>query len=322
MSQKLILPIDSCAFSAGYKNAAYLRQQGYIHYGVDLYSLTNSFAVRACGNGTVLYTGKDGNATDEKLGNCVVIVYKDVEFNDGRVSDLACRMFHFDSIAVKTGDVVSVDTIIGNYGNTGSSLVLGKKMGKHLHIEFDTDIKYPQYAVGIKSSGNVIKKGTVDSTVNPSSIWFLGDDQYIQGIYTGWYDEADINIPKLNNESTEIPIAFNEDTYDCYYGVPVWLYTDRIDKDRVVRLFDKWWRKVPSDTSLDSGRYATESEMNSCTALTSALIAKYNIEWPDPTDPKGKAGVSSSSKSDTSGNNYEEKYNELINNLKKLIENA
>ena len=36
MAQKLILPINKCRVTAGYKNANYKRDFGYNHYGADL----------------------------------------------------------------------------------------------------------------------------------------------------------------------------------------------------------------------------------------------------------------------------------------------
>ena len=112
-------------------------------------------------------------------------------------------MFHLDSIAVKVGQTVKQGDILGVYGNTGANT-----SGPHLHVEFDTDVKYPQYAVGIKSSGHVIKKGTIDSTVDPAKVWYLGQGQTIRdgwgtyaqpkrGIKLGWLAENDIDLPKI-----------------------------------------------------------------------------------------------------------------------------
>ena len=121
----------------------------------------------------------------------------------GKRTDLACRMFHLDSIAVKVGQTVKQGDILGVYGNTGANT-----SGPHLHVEFDTDVKYPQYAVGIKASGHVIKKGTIDSTVDPAKVWYLGHGQTIRdgwgtyaqpnrGIKLGWLAENDIDLPKI-----------------------------------------------------------------------------------------------------------------------------
>lgn len=199
--QRLVLPIDNCAFSAAYKNQLYLKQMKFPHYGVDLYSLEGNQNVYACGEGEVIAAGMDGKTLYSAMGNAIVIVYKDCWSHEGNLTSLACRMFHFESVAVKAGDKVTKDTVIGKYGNTGGVLVNGKPMGKHLHIEFDRDIKYPAYAYGIRQSGNVIKKGTVDSTVNPSDYWNLDCNQKIRGIYKGWYDDNDINLPVIEKRA-------------------------------------------------------------------------------------------------------------------------
>lgn len=200
MAQKLVLPINKCVFSAGYKNAAYRKQQGYDHYGVDLFS-ENGLTVYACGDGTVIAAGMDGGELNQRLGNCVVIVYRDVQLPSGKLCDLACRMFHFSKLSVKAGDLVTRDTIIGQYGNTGSTTVQGKPMGYHLHIEFDSDTKFPQYAVGISGNGNIIKRGTLDSTINPSTVWHLGKNQSIWGKYEGWFTAGDVSLPELAEAS-------------------------------------------------------------------------------------------------------------------------
>ena len=293
MSQKLILPIDKCAFSAGYKNAAYLKQQGYAHYGVDLYSEVGNTTVKAIGNGKVIAAGLDGATDSNRLGRCCVIVYQDVELHDGMVCGLACRMFHFDSLNVSAGQFVTKGDVIGQYGNTGSTLVNGQRMGKHLHIEFDTDTQYPAYAVGIKTSGNVIKKGTIDSTLDPSTVWYLGKGQTIRGIYDGWYKQEDIDLP-LEEEPVEddstIPIAWDEDTYDTYWGNPVWKVSEKVDGEQIIKLFDKWWRKVPTDSSPNAGEFASESDKN----IAKAYDPAEGVWYEDPNDPKGEASVSES----------------------------
>lgn len=288
MSQRLILPIDKCAFSAGYKNAAYLKQQGYTHYGVDLYSTDGNTAVYSPGAGKVIAAGLDGVTEDDRLGKCCVVVYRDVELPDGRTVDLSCRMFHFDALAVRAGDVVEQGDTIGKYGNTGSTLVNGQRMGKHLHIEFDTDVQYPAYAVGIKSSGKIIKKGNIDSTVDPSSVWYLGAGQAIRGVYDGWYKQEDISLPLeekgADGDSAASPIAWDEEEYESYWGEPVWIVYD----GDVKKLFDRWWRKVPTYDSPEAGRYAREDEVKAAAAYDDD---KLHLWYDDPNDADGKAGI-------------------------------
>lgn len=203
MSKKLILPINDSLITAGYKNQLYKHQFGFAHYGFDLVSASGNRTVWACGEGEVAAAGMDGPSAYTKLGNCIVIVYRDVLLPDGTTTDLACRMFHFDSLSVKAGDKVTRDTILGQYGNTGGTTIGGQRMGYHLHIEFDRDVQWPAYAVGIKSSGKVIQRGTVDSTLSPTDCWWLGDGQSIGSKYDGWQEDRDTQLQ---------PIAAVDDT--------------------------------------------------------------------------------------------------------------
>ena len=190
MSQRLILPMNRCIITAGYKNPLYLKQQGYEHYGLDMYGETGQ-NVTACGDGFVFSCGYD-----ELFGITVIIVYRDVELHDGRIIDLSCRMYHFSKVEVIRGQRVKKGDLIGTAGNTGSATVNGRPMGIHLHTEFDTEIQYPHLAFVVKQSGTIVKKGTVDSTINPSNIWFLGEGQVAKGRGSGWFDKTDIELPK------------------------------------------------------------------------------------------------------------------------------
>ena len=172
MSQKLILPLNQCSVNAGYKMAAYTKGWGFTHYGVDLGNPDRQRTIYSPGDGTVIACGMDGATAAQRMGNAIVLVFPDVERNDGNTTSLACRMFHLDSIAVKAGQTVKRGDVLGVYGNTGANT-----SGPHLHVEFDTDVQYPQYAVGIKASGNIIKKGTKDTTADPSKVWYVGRDR-------------------------------------------------------------------------------------------------------------------------------------------------
>ena len=193
MSQRLILPITDMRITATYKNAQYKAYWGFHHYGLD--AIGSNTDVYACGNGKVIACGPDGTTLygdQSRLGNVIVIVYEDVLFQDETVSGLACRMFHFDQIYVQAGEYVTQSTVIGQYGNTGRYTT-----GPHLHIEFDTDTRWPCYAYGVASSGNIIKAGTIDSTKNANKIWYIGTDQQLRGAVNGWYKPEDINVPNL-----------------------------------------------------------------------------------------------------------------------------
>ena len=200
--QKLVLPINKCLINASYGNALYNKLHGYPHYGMDLTSTVNDTTVYALGNGIVFNCGMDGKVPYDRLGNCIVVIYKGVALPNGKTVDLACRMFHFDTILVKKGQSVTKNTVIGKYGNTGGTTINSQPMGAHLHIEFDTDIKSPEYAYGIKQSGNIIKKGTINSTVNPSDIWYVDTNQSIVGFGGGWNTDKDVNIPKISSSNS------------------------------------------------------------------------------------------------------------------------
>lgn len=200
MTQKLILPINDCQITAGYRSPKYLKEWGFNHYGTDLIESNKARAVHACGNGTVVACGMDGETEALRLGNCVVIVYSDVQLPDGRVLSLSSRMYHLDRIDCKVGDKVTINTLLGAYGSTGQY-----SSGAHLHLEFDSDVQYPAYAYGISRSGNVIKKGTVDSTLDPCRVLWLGRGQKLtvpaQWIAEGWVEAASATLPTA--ESTD-----------------------------------------------------------------------------------------------------------------------
>lgn len=197
MSQILKLPINDWQTNADWKSGKYMSVWGYPHFGADAGSVSKQRNLYGMGNGYVVSCGLDGYTTSDRLGYATVIVYKDVLLNDGKtVVDLACRIYHQSEIKVKAGDSVTAETIIGVYGSTGAN-----SSGPHLHIEFDTDTKYPQYAVGIKSSGRVIKKGSVDSTVDPMKVFWIGDGQSVtipqSYINDGWVRSAWRNLPTV-----------------------------------------------------------------------------------------------------------------------------
>ena len=165
MSQKLILPINKCRITAGYKNANYTREFGYTHYGVDMTDKDRrDYTVYASGKGKVTHTGFNSSG-----GNVVVIVYRDCQLTNGDTSDIVLRYFHLKSIKVKVGQNVNKDTIIGLYGNTGYS------SGAHLHLECDTDVNYPNYTpqIASSSSNSVLKKGIASTMLNPTQVLYV-----------------------------------------------------------------------------------------------------------------------------------------------------
>ena len=165
MSQKLILPINKCRITAGYKNANYTREFGYTHYGVDMTDKDRrDYTVYASGKGKVTHAGFNSSG-----GNVVVIVYRDCQLTTGRTCDIVLRYFHLKSIKVRVGQNVTKDTIIGLYGNTGYS------SGAHLHLECDTDVNYPNYSpqIASSSSNSVLKKGIASTMLNPTQVLYV-----------------------------------------------------------------------------------------------------------------------------------------------------
>ena len=186
MSQKLILPINKCRITAGYKNAKYKKQFGYTHYGIDMTDQARSDRrVYASGKGTVHSCGWHPSG-----GNVITIIYPECRLTNGVIRDLSVRYFHLDSILVKKGDKVTKDTVIGMYGNTGAS------SGAHLHIEIDTDVKYPNYSPQTSKSNDVLKAGT-DSTINPTlALWVKPSSPDNQSVKNSGYDtvaSSDLN---------------------------------------------------------------------------------------------------------------------------------
>ena len=157
MAQKLILPINKTRITAGYKNANYRKEFGYNHYGVDYTDQQKSDkTVWGSGDGVITHVGWSNSC-----GNVICAVYKNCQLTNGQVKDLTIRYYHLEKIYVKAGQKITKDTRLGLYGNTGAST------GDHLHLEIDTDTKYPNYTPQIGKNSGVLKSGT-DSTINPT----------------------------------------------------------------------------------------------------------------------------------------------------------
>lgn len=188
--QKLILPINLCRITSGYKNANYRKEFGYTHYGVDMTDQARSDKrIYASGKGIVHSCG-----SHQTGGNVITIIYKDCKLTNGVVRDLSIRYFHLQEIRVKKGQAVTKDTVIGLYGNTGAS------SGAHLHIEIDTDAseKYANYSPQCSSKWNnsVLKSG-VDSTINPTlALWVKPTSPDNQSVKNSGYNtvaSSDLN---------------------------------------------------------------------------------------------------------------------------------
>lgn len=164
MSQKLILPINRARLTASWKTQAYLARFGYVHYGADMVSAQGDRTLWASGAGTVLAAGNDS-----VVGKVIAIYYPNAQNHvDASVRDLILRYFHLDSVLVKPGDRVTKDTRLGLYGNTGSM-----SMACHLHLEADTDTKYPLYSPTVLRSGFLKGRalGATDASMTNPLSW-------------------------------------------------------------------------------------------------------------------------------------------------------
>lgn len=195
MAQRLRMPIDDFKPTAGYKNQTYKKKFGIHHFGLDGISAKGNIKLYALGNGTVVAAGLDGtNGAQSGCGYVLVIVYNDCINNKTyEVADQTVTYFHLaEQPAVKAGQKVTKKTFLGNYGATG-----GFVTGAHLHVQFDSDTKYPLHCTGIGKKGHaVLKNGNVDSTENPCNWLWLDKGQKITVQNSDWYDKKQIeSIP-------------------------------------------------------------------------------------------------------------------------------
>lgn len=194
MAQRLIQPLNRARVTASYKwGGAYQREFGALHYGQDM---TGGPIVYAQGEGTVAFAG-----WDNVCGYVVGIVYDDcVNHFDGGHRPLVGRYYHMADVRVKKGQRVTKDTRIGTVGNTGKLTT-----GPHLHVEFDTDTRYPAYTPTLTGHSNLLKRGlrgARDTTVDPMRVTHCkasGPDW--QAIAAGygreWVDPRDAQIPEI-----------------------------------------------------------------------------------------------------------------------------
>lgn len=200
MAQRLKSPIDKAKPTCGYKNEAYLDYYRFQHFGLDLISTRKETELYGLGDGYVFDEGLDGlNGVSKGRGSgcgyCLVVIYKDcINNRTGEVKSLAVTYMHMKSRSpLRKGDKVNAKTFLGNYGATGFYVT-----GPHLHIQMDTDVTHALHCCGIAGDGhNFLKRGTVDSTVNPCEWIWLDKGQSIKTTDSKWYTEADFKkIPK------------------------------------------------------------------------------------------------------------------------------
>ena len=116
------VPVENYRVSQGYR---------WLHPGVDLAAKTGE-AVKAVANGKVILVKKDRFA----YGQHVIV-------NHGEYETLYA---HLSKIAVKEGQEVTTDTVIGEVGSTGRST------GPHLHLEIRENGRTvnPKMLLGLK----------------------------------------------------------------------------------------------------------------------------------------------------------------------------
>lgn len=287
MSQKLRIPFKKAMMLCGYKNSNYKDAWGYPHYGIDISTKQGNAGtddkIYGSGIGEVVAAGKDNT-----LGYGVAVLYKGCEYRYGTTeSDIIVRYMHMSSISVAKGDSVTLDTVIGVEGKEGTE-------DYHLHMEMDTDTKYPVYSPQVSKNHTFWKKGT-DTTLNPSFyLWQDDSHTLVTPTYNpAWLSNEDKNIPVITTAKTteQIPIAYDEDAEENYFGEPAYyIYEKEFDG---YRLFDKWWRIISTETFPMAGDYATEPQKKKAKVYTSSIKEKYS----EPNDVEGKAGISNSSDS-------------------------
>lgn len=192
--QRLVLPINDFKPTAGYKNEKYRKYWKYAHYGIDCVSESKNRALYGLGDGVVIAAGLDGlrgktTGAGSGCGYCLVVIYKDCYNKKTKkaVNVTVTYMHMAEMPKVKKGDRVTTKTLLGYYGNTGAAT-----SGAHLHIQVDTDTKYPLYCTGLSSKGHaLLKRGTVDSTINPIEVLNVGKDQNLTLYHSEWYNYYD-----------------------------------------------------------------------------------------------------------------------------------
>lgn len=193
---KLILPINNCRLTASYQNESYRSRFGFSHYGVDLISTSPQTRVYVSGDGVVLATGYDN-----VVGNTIVVRYNNAYCQRSQQTvDLIVRYFHMRSIAVNKGQNLNKDTVLGEYGNTGSF-----STGAHLHLEVDQDVDYPLYTPTIASSSFLkgSRAGATASTMSNPLSWLhcktsSPDNQSWSTTEDNYINKEDKEIPQIS----------------------------------------------------------------------------------------------------------------------------
>lgn len=152
------------------------------------------------GSGEVVAAG-----FDNVYGGTAVVLYKNVYLRTGGVADLVARCYHMSAVYVKAGQNVTTATKIGVMSNTGQYT-----SGEHLHVEFDTDTKWPCYTIELKNNSNIMKQGSgADTTIDPAGVLYVKetapDNQSVSPnksyLERGFISEQDYTFPVLEEET-------------------------------------------------------------------------------------------------------------------------
>lgn len=166
MGEVAVLPLNAARMTAGYKNPTYRHVMGFSHYGVDMADLKRvNDDVYAPFKMEIVQAGYD-----HLLGGTIIAVSvnKVVVHNGPKKGErrLVIRMAHLKKTYVEAGDVIGPeDHKIAEYGGTG--LYGGSP---HLHVEIDSDTKWPAYSPTIKANSNIWRAGN-DTTINPMDVF-------------------------------------------------------------------------------------------------------------------------------------------------------
>lgn len=201
MQQKLILPLNRTLVTASMGNAAYRAKFGFPHYGTDMVSAVGDTTIYASGTGTLIAAGWDKYA-----GNVVVIRYPGAGVPSGRHSG-GCDLPVLPSAEIgkiPAGEnAITKDTILGRYGGSG----MGSKSywSPHLHVEADTDVRYPRYSPTFTPSGEILfgrAAGATAATLRDCLDYLYRktsapDRQTYQTAGAPYVDQKDFAIPVL-----------------------------------------------------------------------------------------------------------------------------
>lgn len=185
---------------------------------MDLWTDTDK-TVWAMGSGEVIVAG-----FDNVYGGTAVVMYKDVYLRALKESrDVIARCYHMEKVYVKKGQKITTASKLGVMGNTGQYT-----SGEHLHVELDTDTKWPCYTIELKNNSNIMKRGTgADTTIDPAKVLYVKesepDNQRIMAndsyLNRGFVVGKDYALPVFDEEKDRWELKYNElldDYRTCY----------------------------------------------------------------------------------------------------------